>query len=190
MILQKIRERTLDYHDGFTSWANPILTNKINLENFKNVLKVFYGFYKPLEEKIYNLQELEDLGLKIEKRKKIPLLLKDMENFNILEYEINKIELCYDFPNFDTIENILGSLYVIEGATLGGQIVANKLQEIFNKEIYFFNSYRENIKEMWKEFCNVLNEFGNKNPDKEEIIIESSENTYFKFNEWLKKIPR
>jgi heme oxygenase len=190
MILQKIRERTLDYHDDFTSWANPILTGKINKKEFQNVLKVFYGFYYPLEEKIYNLDSLNQLGLKINQRKKIVYLLRDMNNFEIDENEIKDIELCNDYPIFDSIEKILGILYVIEGATLGGQIIANKLQEIFNKEIHFFNSYGENVRKMWKEYCDILNEYGNKNPEKQEEIVKSSENTYYKFNNWLQKIPR
>ncbi|GIW23011.1 MAG: hypothetical protein KatS3mg068_2018 [Candidatus Sericytochromatia bacterium] len=126
----------------------------------------------------------------MKKEKKIPLLLKDMYNFNISIDEIKSIELCNDLPNCDTLENILGTLYVIEGATLGGEIVAKKLENIFKKEIYFFNSYKENIREMWKSFCNVLNDYAKNNIDKEEEIIKSSENTYFKFNEWLKKIPQ
>ncbi|GIW23010.1 MAG: hypothetical protein KatS3mg068_2017 [Candidatus Sericytochromatia bacterium] len=76
MILQKIRERTLNYHDSFTSWANPILTKKIKLEDFKENLKVFYGFYKPLEDRIYNNQKLQNLGLEIEKRKKNTIIIK------------------------------------------------------------------------------------------------------------------
>src|SRR5205809_1001335 len=123
MILTKIREKTLEYHDDFTSWANNIFNGTITLDGYKYVLKTFYGFYSTLEQKIGELENWDSADLNFEKRKKVQLLIKDMKALGITDQEINEITLCNDLPQLNNLPQVLGCLYVIEGATLGGQLI-------------------------------------------------------------------
>ena len=163
MILTKIREKTLNFHDDFTSWAANILNGTISLEQYKFVLKTFYGFYYPLEEKIYSLEEINDLELSLERRRKTKLLVKDMKVLGITQDEIDSIKMCSSLPDLNNTAKVLGCMYVIEGATLGGQIIAKKLNETLNLEqdngCAFFNSYNEDLRPLWKEFCYSINKY-------------------------------
>lgn len=193
MILAKIREKTLNFHDDFTSWAANILNGTISLEQYKFVLKTFYGFYYPLEEKIYSLEDVNNLELSLEKRRKTRLLVKDMKALGITEAEIDSISLCEKLPTLNSAAQALGCMYVVEGATLGGQFIAKKLHEIFdlNKDngCAFFNSYNEELRPLWTEFCDVLNKYADYTQI-EDPIVESSINTYHSFNDWLFQIKQ
>lgn len=193
MILAKIREKTLNFHDDFTSWAANILNGTISLEQYKFVLKTFYGFYYPLEEKIYSLEDVNNLELSLEKRRKTRLLVKDMKALGITETEIDSIPLCEKLPTLNSAAQALGCMYVVEGATLGGQIIAKKLYEIFDIKqdngCAFFNSYNEELRPLWTEFCDVLNKYADYTQI-EEPIVESSINTYHSFNDWLFQIKQ
>ncbi|MEK7434243.1 MAG: biliverdin-producing heme oxygenase [Cyanobacteriota bacterium] len=189
MIIQKIREKTLQYHDEFTGWAFKIFNGTISIEEYKNALKVFYGFYKPVEEKM-NVGNDKDFTLDMLKRIKLNLLINDMKNLGITQEEIDKIECCTDLPEMNNQAQLLGCMYVIEGATLGGQLVGGKLEEFLKldgKGSEFFFSYKENTRPFWKEFMDYINEYSEKTSI-EDPIIDSSHEMYMKFNKWLAKL--
>jgi heme oxygenase len=191
MILTKIREKTMENHDDFTSWANKILNGTITPDEYKYVLKTFYGFYYPLEQKITGLQEWQSMDFNIENRRKAPFLLKDMKSMGISDAEISDIPMCDDLPEINNLSQALGCMYVVERATLGGQIVAKKLNDIFGfdqeKGAAFFNSYGQEVRPMWKSFGDLINNYAADN-NIEEPIVQSSHDTYFKFNNWLARL--
>ncbi len=191
MILNKIREKTFVYHDDFTGWANKILTSQADKEHYKDVLKTFYGFYLPLEQKFESLEDWKNQDFDMVKRRKTPLLIQDMKSMEMTDEEISQIEMCENLPTINNMPEALGCLYVVEGATLGGQIVSNKLKETLgltaNTGSAFFNSYKENVRPMWKEFSDFITKYSEENKI-EEPIVEASDQTYHKFNEWLAKL--
>ncbi len=191
MILTKIREKTMVYHDDFTGWANKILDGTANHDEYKNVLKRFYGFYQPLENKISSLEDWATNDFNLKNRDKSAFLLEDMKYLNISDQEIAALEVCEQsqLPDISNMAQALGCMYVLEGATLGGQIVSKKLNEIFGfeqgKGSSFFNSYGTNVRPMWKEFGDFINNYSEKNKDDDNEIVNSSDQTYHKFNNWL-----
>ena len=191
MILTKIREKTFVYHDDFTGWANKILTSQADKEHYKDVLKTFYGFYLPLEKKLESLEDWKDQDFDLTKRRKTQMLLQDMKSMNMTDEEISQIEMCDKLPTIDNLPQALGCLYVVEGATLGGQIVSGKLKETLGLTAdtgsSFFNSYRENLRPMWKEFSDFITRYSQETKI-EEPIVEASDETYHKFNDWLAKL--
>ena len=60
---------------------------------------------------------------------------------------------------FDNEHEALGAMYVIEGSTLGGNVIAKQLSKIEGFEevtFNFFGCYQENTGPMWKNFKEVL----------------------------------
>jgi heme oxygenase len=194
MVLEKIREKTKEYHDQFTGWARDILSGTITLEEYKKVLKIMYGFHYPHEQRLlaFDLWDGADQKLDLKTRIKTDLLIEDLKAIGATEEEIENIEICTDFPPAENLGQILGSMYVIEGATIGGQIMSKKLTELFDlKEsgALFFNSYGDRIMPMFKVFCDVLNTTGAEK-DIEETIVTSSVETYYAFNNWLSNLTK
>ena len=75
----------------------------------------------------------------------MPLLKRDLEKLSGEDFEINLLEICRDLPLVETFAQTLGCPYVLEGATLGGQVVGRHLRENLNLSpengAAFFNSY-------------------------------------------------
>jgi heme oxygenase len=72
-------------------------------------------------------------------------------------------ETCFSNEN-----EALGAMYVIEGSTLGGNVIAKQLSktEGFDDVTFnFFGCYRENTGFMWKNFKVLDNEVSEKNYD-------------------------
>lgn len=188
MILNKIREKTLGYHDDFTGWANKILTGTADKEHYVHVLKTFYGFYAPFEQKLESIQEWKDYDFDLTKRRKAQMLVEDMKALGISEDEIKEIPMNSNLPQMNNLGQALGAMYVIEGATLGGQIIANKINEGLGYSVgngaSFFNSYRDNVRPMWKEFSDFINKYSD-DTNITDPIVDASDETYHRFNEWL-----
>lgn len=188
MILNKIRERTLKYHDDFTGWANRILNGTADKEHYKDVLKVFYGFYKPFEQKLESLEDWKNYDFDLHKRRKSELLVNDMKSLGVTDEEINNLPMNDNLPQMNNLGQALGAMYVIEGATLGGQIVASKINDALGYDadngVAFFNSYRQDLRPMWKEFSDFINKYSEDN-NITDPIVDASDETYHRFNEWL-----
>jgi len=89
----------------------------------------------------------------------------------------------------DSISRAIGVLYVIEGSTLGGQIIASMLKKqipsLNNNELSYFLSYGEKTMSMWSSFKNnydiILSTID------ENSVVEGAKETFEKLEMWLTK---
>ena len=80
-------------------------------------------------------------------------------------------------------------MYVLEGATLGGQIISRHLQTqlgINEKSgCAFFGSYGQEVGPLWKSFIAVLSKYP-KTQAQNEKIVQSACRTFQSFQDWQK----
>ena len=119
---------------------------------------------------------------------KIPLLERDLKNLNGEDFDPSSLVLCRDLPALDSFAQVIGCLYVLEGATLGGQIIGRHLRQNLNLSpengAAVFNNYGERVWQMWKAFSAMANEQAEILKAVKEIIA-SAVNTFTKFDTWL-----
>lgn len=124
----------------------------------------------------------------IKNRKKTPLLEEDLISLGTQESSIATIPIC-QHPTDITWENLLGYLYVIEGSTLGGQVITRILRDHLHLSpsngARFFYGYGKKTKEKWDEYCAILNSVDDRK--KQECIIKSALFTFNAFYAWLFK---
>ena len=88
----------------------------------------------------------------------------------------------------DSIQRVLGCLYVIEGATLGGQVITRHLEK--NLGITpesggaFFAGYGAETGARWKEFCALLTAAAERVSGEDEIVA-SANDTFATLGRWL-----
>ena len=116
------------------------------------------------EDQIFeSLSEKFSEKLQLEERKKRPLIEQDLKSLD-LDHQKATEELSFSSEN-----EALGAMYVIEGSTLGGNVIAKQLsktEEFDDVTFNFFGCYRENTGSMWKNFKEVLDrEVSEKNYD-------------------------
>lgn len=145
------------------------------------ILKMFYGFFFPLQQSIachITTKHLND----IKERRQASLIIHDLQS---LGSPVQNIPLCTHLPEIENATQAFGALYVMEGATLGGRIIArmllhNSYLKLSEENLSFFNGYREATAMKWKAFQQAL--------DKEldqELLIDTAKETFLLFHNWI-----
>jgi heme oxygenase (biliverdin-IX-beta and delta-forming) len=182
MILAKLKEATRMQHDNLENTVD-VMNRMFSLDDYKTLLTKFYRFYAGIEPRVA-ANDLISAGFDYEARRKTPLLERDLKNLEIFEQVQNEIQPWRDLPALDSVPKAFGSLYVMEGATLGGQVIMRHLRQHLDitpeNGGAFFNSYGERVGPMWKEFCAVTNEYAEK-AQEDETIINAAKETFDSF---------
>lgn len=156
MVSEYLKHNTADYHDAAEKLFNSekIFNKTFTLEDYKKIIHTNYLMLLHSEDKIFNrLSDKYADKLQLAERKKLPLIEKDLESLS-LENQPASHHL-----EFDNEHEALGAMYVIEGSTLGGNVIAKQLSktEGFDAVTFnFFGCYQENTGPMWQNFKEVL----------------------------------
>lgn len=170
-----LKEKTYAHHVRTEKLLIPRLKSIVSVEDYYSVLSIFYSFYKIIEPLVWKFISKEDLP-DLYERRKLPLLEKDIVSIN---RNFEAIEVCKHTPQIDSKNKAFGVLYVMEGSTLGGPVIADIIlkktgSKIHEENLHFFKGYREATSAKWKVFQNSLNN-QKSNPDE---IINAAINTF------------
>lgn len=187
MILQRLKQDTRIYHQQIEEVVD--LQHRLrSREGYRSVLEQFYGFYAPLEGA---LAGVAGLGLALNDlvaRQKTGLLACDLGALGMLPSAITLLPRCRELPAMAEIAQALGCLYVIEGATLGGQIISRQisveLQLTPNQGAAFFTSYGTETGSMWRRFGTQLSAYAT-TPERETMIVDAALETFSTLRGWL-----
>lgn len=188
MILVRLREATKPQHQQLEATVD-VLNRVLDLAQYEKLLRDFYGFYAPVERRMRQLLATRDIGFDYEPRLKVPLLARDLAFVQGAAWSADAPEICHALPPLKTFAQGLGCLYVLEGATLGGQLIGRhlrqQLQLTAEAGAAFFNSYGAHVGAMWKAFGTMATEQAEQLGADEEIIA-SAQDTFTTFDEWLR----
>ena len=152
---------------------------------YENLLKKFLGFYQVLEPQLAVYDHWSSLGLDLKERLKTPSLLQDLKRLHV---DIRDIPSA---PAPDWIHDeasAMGTFYVMEGSTLGGQVITRHvsahLQLSPDHGLAFFSSYGDAVGARWKETREALLRFAEQS-SAEDAMIESAKKTFTGLAAWL-----
>ena len=190
LLTNDLKRETAPLHEALESRVD-ILSEGLTLERYKFILQKFYGFYLPLESRISALNGFKALGLDPLPRRKLPNLISDLGKLGLSSGAVEALPVCPELPGLTSLAHVWGSMYVLEGATLGGQIIRRELRkrpEFHQKDWFdFYNSYGDKVGTRWKEFCAALNRSGQETPipGLRQAVIEGAVQTFEKLDKWL-----
>ncbi len=150
------------------------------LEHYARLLERLFLFYNPLECKVH--QSLDQSILPdIDKRKHTKWILEDLD---VLGYTINTSNKCKT-QHITSISYAVGVLYVMEGSTMGGQIISKMVKKQLNTNIstHYFDSYSDKTMEMWLSFKNSITQ--NETQLDHEEVFKGANETFSALKEWL-----
>jgi heme oxygenase len=119
-----LRESTRADHlrlEGALNLLDPELTR----DRYGRVLNAFHGYYAPLEAQLRRHHRAASLVLDFELPCRAPLLVADLAVLGMSPVANDDVPL----PEIRTLSEFAGRLYVVEGAALGGQILARHLAD-------------------------------------------------------------
>jgi heme oxygenase len=189
MILPRLRAGTRELHVRLEKTVD--LPRRLSsLEAYRALLEDFYGLYQPLEARLAAHSQLSDSGLATSRLQKHALLEADLNALGCSVEAIRSIRKCDRLPVFTDVFSAAGSLYVLEGATLGGQIVRREVDQRLGlsdqQGCLFFSSYGARVKEMWDGFCRELTALATDDDGHGESILKGACETFVRFEEWMR----
>jgi heme oxygenase (biliverdin-IX-beta and delta-forming) len=130
-------------------------------EDYRRLLVRFYGFYLPHEAQLrFFASALDTYHIELGARLKSDKIRDDLLCLGMSAEEIRAIGTCVELPELRTSAHALGSLYVLEGSTLGSQIIARALNERIAVNMMsamrFLSGYGPSTGAMWRAFVSAL----------------------------------
>lgn len=164
---QRLKELTAPFHAELEKApvAIALADGSISRKNYAIYLTKLVAIHQTLEPILIGMSEWEHYGINPALRTRVNLLKADLA---ALEEEIPHSESVafIDIPrNFETA---VGMMYVLEGSTMGGQILSRKLSHMIGTDgvpcTRYFHAYGENTMPLWGEFCQFLDRFESEYP--------------------------
>jgi len=181
MINEQLKDSTQVSHQALEKKMVSIIKKIRTRQDYVNFLKLMYGYYSALERRVQEYVSEMEIG----KRRKAERLLEDISYFE----STSTPDLCNELPPISSHAEALGAMYVMEGSTMGGKIIARMIegQAGINgpSGFSFFNGYGEETGKMWEEFKLFLN----KPLDELEKLnlILTANRTFRTFYNWIDK---
>ncbi|WP_020471126.1 biliverdin-producing heme oxygenase [Zavarzinella formosa] len=189
MILDAIRTATRPIHDRLEGSAD-IIGQLHSRDAYRRLLQRFLGFYEPLEQRLAAITGYETVHFDPAPRLKAHKIHADLLWLGMTGEEIAALPRCERLPTTDSLPNAMGCWYVLEGATLGGQMIRRQLESTLglnvNTGVAFFSSYGSEIGKMWNAFCISLGQSASTTSD-ESKAISSAVETFGLFASWLRE---
>ena len=153
-----------------------------SVDDYSSLLAIFYQYFGGLEKLIAGQLD-QSLIPDYNTRRKSAALTSDLIDLGAM---IPSTATTSELPAIKNHRQALGALYVIEGSTLGGQIISNmikkQLPSIAGHGLTFFDGYGENTADMWERFKLFIDKEGNLDGDQ---VIDSANETFLKFSDYF-----
>lgn len=185
-LIQALRTETAELHVALEKRL-PFFSAGLDLEFYRRLMAAYYGFYQPLEQRLHVLS-LTPTGLDQSLRIKLPVLRADLVALGLDDAAIEALPTCHLLPEIESRTAALGVSYVLEGATLGGQILRRRVAEQLDLDACsgaaFLDVYGELTGRRWKDFLDYL---GDRNLGSAQTleVTRAAKATFTCFERWL-----
>lgn len=186
-LLERLKRETRPAHDRIET-AMDLERRIATRDGYKDLLIRFYGFHVAWEKAAYNLAPDKTF---FESRCKAKLLSKDLAALGMADDEIIRLPQCNPLMPLPSPAAVLGSMYVVEGSTLGGAIIAREVERRLGlgaeTGCAYFKSYGRETAVMWKQFGARLLEASSSQTD--DVIVATAQKTFDVMHDWLCEAP-
>lgn len=183
-LFAELKSTTKAAHDELEKNLD-LLSPELSLDDYINVLKKFYGVYRPVEAQIRN----SSFGSFFSDRYKLSHLIADLKHFGLTDSEINSLPVHEEFHNNASLAELLGILYVLEGSTLGSLILSKHFASRFDlttlNGLTFFTAYGANTMPRWMEWKAISERLETEWNLARETVLNSANKTFSELRIWM-----
>ena len=181
-LLLRLRSETRPQHEALeqNAFNQALATGTLTVAATTHFLAKMYGFLVPYETALHQHAAEFSPAWEITERLRSPLILEDLEQNGA----ISDLPLCPATPPLHTRPQLLGAMYVVEGSTLGGQVITRQLAQAGIPLRAYFTGYGTRTGPRWKAFCQLLTEAAPAGPDQDEIVA-SARLTFNRLDQWI-----
>jgi heme oxygenase len=179
MITERLKAETAELHRETeqVSHGDKIMSGRLTPVEYAEIIEKNYIMHALAEKALAAYAPLQNIeGLNVNDRYKTASLEKDM---NLLGKKLPQIP-SIEMP-INSVEDALGIMYVLEGATLGGAYILKALKRTESMssitEYNYYSVYGEQIGPFWKSFQQVLLD-NIKTKEQEDKTIAAASNAF------------
>lgn len=181
--IQKLRQETEADHRTVED-AVPLMHEGLDTSQYVQCLQQLYGVVAAWEERVAEIGP-EWLQSALLARQRKPLLERDFAWFGVTEKDDRRPAL----PEMDDLPSLFGAMYVMEGSTLGGQLIARHVEKVLHlsegQGSSYFRGHGSQTGPMWKEFCEMLKQ---RIPDEQtDAVVVSAKAMFSTFGTWMQR---
>lgn len=187
-IRQQLKRATADLHRRLESGLD-LLGPDLSPDRYRQTLECFFGFYAPIEAGIARVASAGSaLGLPL--RARTELLENDLLSLGLSSREVADLPRCAELPRLSCRGELAGCLYVLEGACLGGRVIAPVLRDrlgvIEGSGASFFIGDGDGTQARWQVFLAWLEGLVEAGAPLDEMVI-SARATFLAFALWVER---
>jgi heme oxygenase (biliverdin-IX-beta and delta-forming) len=159
-LLSRLKHETAACHTRLEN-ALDMMRGNLQRDEYIALLERFYGYVAPWEQAMSAVMPAS-LSSFFDERRKAHLLASDLD---VLTGErrpagsVPHADALYDLPQLNNIGAIFGSMYVMEGSTLGGRFIAPHVAQMLSLEQgqgnAYFEGYGARTGSMWNAFRDI-----------------------------------
>lgn len=185
-VLQDLRAGTAELHIALEKRL-PFFSDTLDTQAFVRLMQAYYGFYLPLENALLRSDAMP-ADFDLTPRLKASTLRTDLHALGVSAEALQNLPQCQPLPVIDSNAACLGVLYVLEGATLGGQIlrreIATRLDLEADNGAAFLDIYGAATGRRWRDFIEYL---GSRPMSAIEraAVVTAAQTTFSCFERWL-----
>lgn len=174
-VMMTLKESTMDLHKEIEQYM-PVFRPDFDVSKYQELLGKMYNFYSSFERNLKNSLASEGVSEFYNDRFKTPRIEADLQSLNANP----TAQAVSDLPTIDSLPAIAGALYVIEGSSLGGQIISKHLHENLKlqpDQIQFFGGYGPLTGKRWQEFQKWVGAL-DFNEEETKVAVASARDTF------------
>jgi len=184
-ILRELKLQTAVHHRRLETEADiwPSLSSRTG---YRDLIVRMFAVYAALESRLKRVGDLTLFLPDLQGRWKTPTLRTDLATLGVFS---NSVAACNDSVEIGSVASAFGCLYVLEGSTLGGQVISRqvhaKLGLTPERGCAFFSSYGPRVGQMWTVFGDRLESFCSSHPPCRDEIVQTALATFEYFTRQL-----
>jgi heme oxygenase (biliverdin-IX-beta and delta-forming) len=180
----QLKESTAKEHAALEKQLVTRIKNIFSIAEYIQLLWLMHGYYHPIE-KLLSPYTSHMAG--IGDRRKSNHILRDIA---FLQPGAEpSIRSCTQLPAVRSTASAMGVMYVLEGSTLGGQVItkmiSRQLQLPDTDGFSFFNPYGVHTQQRWHDFKVLLEDSFSE--EEKAAIVHAANETFSTFNQWVKQ---
>lgn len=184
MDIQRLRRETEADHRAVEG-ALPVMGEGLDRAQYVECLRRLYGVVAAWEERAAESAP-EWMQAMLARRRREGMLRRDLAWFGAVERRDARPAL----PEMNDLPSLLGAMYVMEGSTLGGQLIARHVEAELDltegEGDAYFRGHGKDTGTMWKEFCEVLKM---RVPDSDaDSVVLSARAMFAVFGAWVRRV--
>lgn len=170
-VLARLKLETRADHERLEA-ALDLTSDRLDRGAYLRCLERLHGYFAPLEAGITAVGGWRERGVDLDARRRSSMLEADLSALGQAPAVVPRCRELY-LPTEPA--GAFGALYVLEGSSLGGRVIARRLRDTLGigpeSGARFFHGYGDRTGEMWRSFRAALTAYARASGDHQRIVV-------------------